>query len=237
MRQQLIALSKLSEVDNSARELDTELREIPLRIQQMQETVARLEALLDKEREKLKEAQNLKQQHQDEAQSAAEQLARSKAKMAKARNMKETDAVEREIENIRRTIREREQENDKLASAIAQVEASVMAHEAELEAVRVICREEEERGQKRIEELNIQREEVVAGRDQIAGQIDAALLRRYEQLRARLSGMGIAEVRHGICIACRMSLPSQQSIMLQRCETVEVCASCHRILLYKDALI
>lgn len=237
MRQQLIALAKLSEVDASTRELDAELKEIPLRIQQMQSTVARLEALLGKEREKLTDAVNLKKQHEDEVHSATEQLARSKSKMAKARNIKETEAVEREIEVIRRTIREREQENEKLTSAIQQVESSVEEHEKELEEVRVICKEEEEHGQKRIEELNTQRAQVMSGRDAISKHVDAAVLRRYEQLRTRLSGLGIAEVQHGICSACRMSLPSQQSILLQRCETLEVCASCHRILLYKDALI
>jgi len=237
VRQQLIALAKLSEMDASARELESELREIPVRVQQMRDNITRLEALLSREREKLQDAANLKKQHEDEVQSAAEQLARSKAKMAKARNMRETEAVEREIEVIRRTIREREQENDKLNNAIEQVTNSVQEHEKELEEVRVICREEEDRGQKRMAELEEQREKVLAGRGDIAKQVDASVLRRYEQLRTRLAGLGIAEVTHGTCSACRMSLPSQQFIHLQRCETLEVCASCHRILLYKDALV
>ncbi|QQR89667.1 MAG: hypothetical protein IPJ88_15950 [Myxococcales bacterium] len=136
MREQLEALAKLSEIDNSAREVETELRALPARIEEMVGNVERLERLLSVERDKLAEATRLREQHAQEVSQGNEQLAKAKSKMARAQNAREAEAAEREMESLRRNIRDREQEREKLNTAIDQVNSSLASHEGELEELK-----------------------------------------------------------------------------------------------------
>ena len=99
MRDQLRALAKLAEIDTSASDLDQELQQIPQRIEEMRGDVGRLEAMLERERSQLAEAESLKTSHQADTATRNESLARAKAKSAQARNAREAEMAEREIES------------------------------------------------------------------------------------------------------------------------------------------
>jgi len=49
---------------------------------------------------------------------------------------------------------------------------------------------------------------VRAERDAAAGDIDDALLDRYEKLRARLGGVAVARLQGDLCLGCHVSLPA-----------------------------
>lgn len=237
MREQLAALAKLAEVDASTRNLELEIKEIPERINSMRLDVGRLETLLSREREQLTEAERLYTKELDEIREKGEQLARSKSKVAKAHNAKEVEAAERELESLRRATKEREDERDRLAKAIQQVQASLLEHEKEFSELKTIVAEEEEKSRAKLAELETQRSQVLVGRGDLTKKIAQDVLRRYDMIRERRGGMGVAAVVNGTCSGCRMALPAQQNIIIQRAETFEQCPNCIRILYVRETLL
>jgi len=235
VRDQLRALAKLAEIDGSARELDQELREIPARVDGMRLDVQRLESLLAAERGQLAEAERLDRVHHEDLASRNDQLSKARGKTAKAKNAREAEAAEREVEAVRRGIRERDDEHLKLAEAIEKVKASLGEHEKEFENLKSLFREEETKAAGRIAELEVERGKVLQGRDAIVARLPRPIASRYQRIRDQ-RGVAVAEVVDGTCKGCRMQIPAQQYNVLRRGETIEQCAACQRIIFHRQVI-
>jgi predicted nucleic acid-binding Zn-ribbon protein len=229
VREQLVALAKLGRIDASTQDLDRELKEIPKEVDGLRESVSLLEGLLARERNQLEEAQRLRDQQDVLLKEAGESISRTKAKSSKAKNAREAEAVEKELESIRRTIKDREAERDKLIAAIAQVQGSLTQHEAEFTGLKELLSTKDAEAQKRIGELQELRTQALTGRDDLVPLVPKDILSRYDAIRGRRL-TGVAEVKEGICQGCRMAVRPMQYIVIQREEGVERCSHCQRFL-------
>jgi predicted nucleic acid-binding Zn-ribbon protein len=232
----LAALAKIADIDADALRTDTELAEIPARLAELEQTVKKLGELLAAEKQELLDADKLVTQADEEIQNQSQSLAKSKAKGARARTSREADAVERELEVIRRQTKEREEERETLKAAIVKRRASVEKHEKEYAELQTFAGEERTRGEARLAELKQQREGVLAGRRELAEKIPKDTLKRYELIRDKRAGIGAVSVKGGICAGCHTSLPPQQNIAVTRGETFEQCPRCQRFLFSPEVL-
>lgn len=229
VREQLVALAKLGRIDASTQDLDKELLEIPKEVGLLRESVVLLEGLLAKERNELELAQKLRDQQDVLLKEAADGISRAKAKSAKAKNAREVEAVERELEIVRRTVKEREAEREKLVAAIGTVQTSLSQHETEFAGLKELLAQKDAEAQQRIAVLQTKRGEALHGRDDLLPLIPKDMLSRYDAVRGRRVA-GVAEVKDGICQGCRMAIRPMQYIVIQREEGVERCAHCQRYL-------
>ncbi len=229
VREQMVALAKLGRIDASTHELDRELKDIPKEVASLREAVSLLEGLLSKERNDLEQAQTLRSTQETLIKEAQDGISRTKAKGAKAKTAREAEAVERELESGRRTVKDRELERDKLGAAIEQVQKSLSQHETEFLGLREVLSQKDAEAQVRIAELNTLRDQALVGRDAVAVLVPKDIVRRYDAFRLR-KGSGVAEVRDGICLGCRVAVRPQQHIVIQREQAVEQCAQCQRYL-------
>lgn len=235
MREELVALAKLAEMDASATEFNRELKELPERIESMRADVGVLETLLSAERTSLEDAKTLSKEREADLTMRIESLARAKAKVAKARNLRESDAAEREVDSNRRMIKEREDEILELTATIEAKGESLAARELQFEEARTMMVEEETQAKARMAELEADRAKVLDGRDGVAVKIPARVLKRYERL---LEGRGIAVavVSSNGCTHCRMALPAQKYIELQRGEDLLSCPQCNTMMIFKGVI-
>jgi len=234
--EQLAALARIAEIDADALRSENELREIPARMAELAGDVQRLGELLELERTDLREADALLAAQDDEMQNQNQALARSKAKSARARNTREADAVERELDVIRRTMKEREEERDKLRQAIEKRRGSVAKHDKELAELQKFAAEEQAKADVRLAELRTQLELVMSGRRELSAKLPPQILRRYDMIREKRAGMGAAAVKGGICAGCNTSLRPNQAIAVLRSETFEQCPRCIRLLFSPEAI-
>jgi predicted nucleic acid-binding Zn-ribbon protein len=229
VREQLVALAKLGRIDASTQDLDRELKEIPKEVDALRESVSLLEGLLSKERNDLDQAQKLRDQQDVLLKEANDAISRAKAKGAKAKNAREAEAVERELETARRMVKDREIEREKLVAAISSVQGSLTQHETEFAGLKEMLQQKDTEAQARIAELEAKRTVALHGRDDLAALIPKEMLSRYDAVRLRRAA-GVAEVKEGICQGCRMAVRPMQYIVIQREEGVERCAHCQRYL-------
>jgi len=235
VREQLRALVKLAEIDDSASDIDKELKALPAGLADMKADLDRLDGLLEGERTEMKEAQQLQDAYGEQIALTNTNLSKAKAKGAKARNAREVEMAEREMESARRSIRDREEEQIKLQEAIDTKEKSLADREGKLDEFRKMHAEEETAATTRIAELEAERKIVTAGRDEVAAKIDGATLRRYERVRGKY-GSAVSEVIDGTCQGCRVKVQPQVYIELQRSNKMFECQQCHRVIYIREAL-
>lgn len=230
MLEELAALVKLAQIDISTRDLEAELEQAPGRLKENQVDLKRLQDLLDAERKQVEDAVNLLEAQEEEIKEQTQSLARSKSKSAKARTMREIEAVERELETVRRSIREREEERERLKAAIEQRKAIIAQHEQELTELTTYVIGEEKSTSERIERLKNEKSEVLAGRKEAVTKISAIVLRRYDLIRSRRGGAAAAQLKDDMCSGCFMILPPQLANAIRKGETIEQCPRCQRFL-------
>ncbi|HEY2734239.1 MAG TPA: C4-type zinc ribbon domain-containing protein [Polyangiales bacterium] len=230
MIEQLVALAKIAEIDAEALRAETELRDIPLRINGLAADVKKLGELLSAEQQQLADADRLLSQQEDELTNQTQSLARSKAKGARVRNTREADAVERELETNRRLIKERETERDALREAIVKRRNTLEKRAREYAELETYSTQEKEKADSRLVELNVTRERVLQGRSELAKVIPADILRRYDMIRSKRQGLGVAAIKDGTCGGCFVMLAPQQVIAIQRAEEFSQCPRCQRFL-------
>jgi predicted nucleic acid-binding Zn-ribbon protein len=234
--EQLVALAKIADIDAEALRADTELKDIPERMTALQSDVKKLGELLAAEKQQILDAERLLQAQEEEINNSSQSLARSKAKGARVRNTREADAVERELETIRRMMKDRETERDTLREVIGKRRVSVEKHEREFAELERFAAEERSKADARLVELQKAREIVLQGRKELVSKVPADVLRRYEMIRAKRQGIGVAPIKDGTCSGCFVVLTPQQVIALQRCEEFAQCPRCQRILYSPEAM-
>jgi predicted nucleic acid-binding Zn-ribbon protein len=228
--EQLVALAKIADIDAEALRVENELRDIPLRTQSLLGDTKKLAELLAAEKQELLDADRLLTAQDDEITNQTQALARSKAKGARVRNTREADAVERELETIRRLTKEREAERDTLRAAITKRRGSLDKHEREFTEFQSFATQEQQKGDSRLAELEIARTRILEGRSELTRQIPPDILKRYDMIRSKRQGIGVAAIKDGTCSGCFVVLAPQDVIAAHRAEAFAQCPRCQRFL-------
>ena len=233
MRDELVALADLAKMDDSVRHIDAELKQLPERLTELRASVQTLETLLAQEREQLTQAEALKGTQSLELQERGQGLARARRNAAHASNAKEANAGEREIEANRRAIKEREDELKRIGEAIEAKTASLAERETDFQGAQELLQSEEANSKARIDELSSERGKHLGGRDDLIEKLPKMIVKRYDRLRTGMVS-AVSVVAGGACTACRMKIPAQLYIDLQRAEEIHQCPHCRRLMVLQE---
>ena len=236
MQDKLRALVRLAEIDASARHIEEQLEGIPRELDERRAAVNALEALVGGQRDQMEEAESLLAAQQDELKMRGDMLARSKAKSAKARNLREADAAERELDAIRRTIRDAEEEKVRLEGVIEKTRGVLDGPLQELDQQKAALATAEDGSAEKLTALRAERDEMVAGRGEYVGLVPKPVLRRYERIRPKIHP-AVVEARDGVCTGCRMRISPQLFNQIIRGDDFYQCQACQRFLYHKDVVV
>ena len=235
MREELLALAKLAEMDDSARDIDAELKQIPQSLEELRDNVQTLETMLAQERQQLAEAEELKVQQSTELKERNEGLQRARKKVAQASSIREADAAEREVDANRRSMKEREDELGRIGQAIEAKTASLAEREKDFEEAKGVLQSKEESSKARMTELEEQRAQMLDGREGLVAKVPKAIVKRYDRLKTGITNVVII-IKDGTCPGCRMALPPQLNIELQRGDELHQCPHCRRMIIHTTVL-
>jgi hypothetical protein len=174
-------------------------------------------------------------QQSSELKERNEGLQRARKKAAQASSIREADAAEREVEANRRAIKEREDELGRISQAIEAKTASLGEREKDFEEAKGVLKADEESCKTRVAELEEQRGKLLAGRDDLAAKVPKTVVKRYERLKTGITNAVII-ISGSNCTACRMALPPQLTIELQRANELHQCPHCRRIIIHRNVI-
>jgi len=230
---QIEILASLQSVDREIKEqtgikqgLLVDLQSIEKDIQAKKREIDTLTALCA-EKEKLRIAKD--RVFQEEGKKAMDKRMR----MNRIKNVKELQALQREIDQMRQANGELEEELIRIMQDIDAVKSQIQTKESEMTAMREDWEKRQQELQSQISGIDRAVSEAANRRQSIASQITGDLISRYELIFSRRGGTAVVEVAGGICQGCYMNIPPQLSNEIIKSEKVHLCPSCQRILYVK----
>lgn len=236
MREQIEILASLQNVDREIREKSgvkvVLLAEIQKKEEEIQAKRADIALLRAEWSEKDKQRQEKEQLLQEESKKATEKRMR----MNRIKNIKELQALQREIDQIKLGNSQLEEELIKLLEEAEAYASALRAKEEELKQLEAAWREKQGEIEAQVAGIERAVAEASALRQAIATQLNRELIERYELIFSRRGGMAVVTVSDGICQGCYMNIPPQLWNEIIKSEKLILCPSCHRILYSKPTV-
>lgn len=235
MREQLLNLLELQTCDVKVRELEAAAKQLPAKLDPLRRDLAKLQGMIDAERAKLGETESWRKAQQELLDREREALKNAQNKLQASKNTKEFSAANREVDNKRKSISDREAELKKIAEASATQTTQLTARDADVQKLRDQLTSSEAAMADQITSLQSELAAATTARDAARGKVDKNWIKTYDSLAAK-RGYAVAPVIKGTCQGCHMALPPQLNNILARMESIEMCPRCGRIVYRKEML-
>lgn len=232
IRDQVANLEALAAIDAELRRIDDRLTEDRNLLSGMKGELQKLDEKLAIDRGSLAEMEKTRSELVAELRQMSNQVERSREKLSRSRNERESNAAQRELEELRKLQRDREEEVTKLTALSEAAKKTIEESESQHARVLAELSGRESDISKRLDGASEEHGAKMLERQKVAGQVQPATLRRYEQVRKR-KGTAIAKTIDGTCLSCHMRLPPMLFQKLMRGEALDQCPSCARILYYE----
>ncbi len=220
---------QLQQIDSKVVEIRKSITSLPAHIEPAKKDLAMLEAMLAKESKQLEDSIRWRDEQDEFIRNETEALRKAKAKLQGSQNARDFGAANREVDNKRRMVAEREEEVLKLMEAIQKSQTDVENHQKDVVTLRAQLAEEEASIKEKIAVLEAEAKEASTGRSAIVEKVDPTLMKRYEKILAQ-RGFAIAPIRNGSCQGCHMAVPPQTINVAGRFESIETCPRCNRMI-------
>jgi len=149
------------------------------------------------------------------------------------RNPRQLSDLQEEVEMLDREVSKLEDRELELMETIEGQRGQLTRWEEELTEKKVRLAEVVAAYKGASARLSGEAAELEGKRKEVAGQVNAPLLKRYEQIRARQANLGIVRVTGETCPGCRVAIASEVLKELRTGRVGLTCDSCGR-LLYKE---
>jgi len=232
--EQIRALEELAAMDAEVKNLEEKLAEERGVLNSLKENLKKLDEKLAVDRTTVAAADKQRNELQTDIRTMTQQIEHSRDKLNRARTEREQQAAQRELEELRKLVRDREDEITRVDGDTASVRAAVEATEAEHKRVSEELAAKEGDIQASVTQLEADKSAKMTGgggRDAIVKRLPPQLYRRYEMIRGR-RGNALATTTDGTCKACNMALPPQLFHKLRREPILEQCPSCNRLIYF-----
>jgi uncharacterized protein len=230
VRADLEQLLILQDRQQKIRQIENEIRNLPLQRKhlesQLADTIAGLEALKQKARQVEVDRKKLEL----DVGTRSESINRLKTQQYQTRKNDEFQAMGHEIQRYEDEIRKLEDQELELMEQGDKLKAEVGAEEKKTAATKdSITRQMNDLGEKS-KALGNRMQELAKERKELAEKIDEDLLNRFERLFVSKGDSAIVAVEHGVCTGCHMKLTTATVKDAEAGKGIVSCEQCGRIL-------
>lgn len=233
---QIEQLVALQQVDHEIFNIKKELNRAP---QEIEELEADFKGLVERRERVVEKLSHLKEQEKRLALEIEEDISRikkSKSKMLMVENSREYQAMSREMDNMERSNRNREEEKTVLMEELQRQNEIYAELDASFTEAQKALDEKRSTLDARLADLHKELDSLMDRRNAAKKDIPAPVLSRYEFIRERLENPVIVSVEDRICSGCNIAIPPQTYIELQKCKQILSCPNCQRLIYWQVGL-
>jgi predicted nucleic acid-binding Zn-ribbon protein len=231
IRDQIAYLEELSSIDVDLRRIEEQLEKHHKGLSGMQSEVKSLEERIRADRETLTAMDRTRNELIGELRQMTQQIDRSREKLSRSRNERESNAAQREVEELRKLHRDREEDLERLNGASEAAKAAIDDADRKRSALSSELTGSADGITSSMGELEAEKATRSAERAKVVAQLPVVLYRRYESIRTRRP-VAIAKTHDGTCLGCHLSVPPMMFQKMRRQQEFEQCPNCRRILYY-----
>ena len=226
----LDVLRRLQAIDDEIREVRTSRNAMIGNLERLQKVLQHRDGQLAEMRNKLSEAEAWFAKKSGELEQEREKLQKSKTKLSGVTRSKEYVAVNRELDNIRRNITNREDEVERLQTAIEEFRNTIDREEEKVVELRQMAEEEENNNADSLSRMDGQISEVEGRRGEVSKLLLPRLVRRYDKVFKAREGIAVCAVADGVCTGCNMVVQPRFVAQIMRGSSLVQCPHCSRYL-------
>ncbi len=229
--EQLIILQR---VDDEILQLQDVIEQAPRKISGIEEKIQIQSNQKEELTERIELLNQQKKKLYQEIKEDNAKIKKSKNKLMMVENSREYHAMMREMDNLEKTNRLREDEKVALEEDLESKTNLIQVVEKEVQKMEQGHNELKKEMETKTREAKQRLEQLSLERKSASQAIPAPILSRYEFIRHRLSNPIIAPVEESICTGCHISIPPQTFIELQKGVQIMSCPNCQRLIFWKN---
>ncbi len=234
MKEQLQLLWKLQTLELQIEEAQKNRATYPLEVERLQGLLRTQEEQQEAEKRRIEELEKERVTMEGELELENERIKRSQLKLLEIKTNKEYQALLQEIEGGKERNSQREEEVigmleeiDRLKADYAGFLERAQKERVEIEGETATIQEHMAKAERDIAHWQQTREEIV-------GELDPELMKRYTTLKERRNGIAVVKVKNEGCQGCYVNIPPQLYNEVQKNREIIVCPNCHRILYWEN---
>ena len=228
--EQLVVLQK---VDSEMITLERILEDAPKQLRSLQEKQAYLKQQQGVIQEKVDVLLEQKGRIESEIENDTQKVKKSKNKLMMVENTKEYHAMMREMDNMEKQNRTREEERANLVADLSDLEGRKETLQKDIDALGETIAAQQSTLDQELAEKRARLEVLDKEKKKASEAVPAPILPRYNFIRSRIPNPVIVPVSEGVCRGCNVVIPPQAFIDLQKGEQILSCPNCLRIIFWE----
>ncbi len=234
IKEQISCLVKLQGIETDRFNINIRLDKVQGNLEDLDIKLKAFEQEVENETDIIDEIKIQYRRSESDTQENLLRVQKSRVRLGSVKNNKEYQALIKEIEELDNKNSQIEDKMLEYLDYIDETEKQIgfkkkaliaFSKEVEEEKNNVIQKSEEDK--RRLVELNREREETLK-------EIDSPLVDKYNMVRETVGRITIVRVKDSVCLGCNMNMPAQKYNELQRCDSLQFCPHCHRIIYWKN---
>jgi predicted nucleic acid-binding Zn-ribbon protein len=230
LNEEIRQLTELQVIDLEIAKLDDAINAEKNALTKRQKTFAEHQSTISELQARIAEADAQRKELEAELADELSRIKERQSKMMQVQTNREYQSLLKEIEDGKKSVKEKEEEIVRLMEA-SEANTKIKAEQAnQTDEEEKALAEESKKVKKHAEDIEGKKAKIVVKREAMAKDINAAALRKYDMLRARRNGKAVVGVINGICQGCFMSIPPQHYNDIMKGDKILNCPTCQRIL-------
>jgi len=233
LNEEIKQLTELQVIDLEIAKLDAEITGEQADLAKKEKAFNERQASIEELKEKIDAAETQRRELEAELADELGRIKERQSKMMQVQTNREYQSLLKEIEDGKKSIKEKEEEIVRIMEA-SEANAKIKAEQEKLiEEEQKELSEAKAKVDKHAEEIEGKKSKIVVKRDAKAKDIKTPALRKYDMLRTRRNGKAVVGVVNGVCQGCFMSIPPQHFNDILKGDRMLNCPTCQRILFYQ----
>ena len=235
--QQIAQLVALQKVDDAIHAMKSELDLAPREVNELEASFTLIEEERAKIMDKLEHLNEQQKRLSMEIDDDSARIKKSKSKLMQVGNTREYNAMLREMDNMEKSNRSREEEKLTLQEALQAENNTLEENTGEYERLKTELEAKRTNLQNRIDVAQASLDNLQKERSATGLEIPPPVFSRYEFIRRRLEHPVIVPVNQGVCSGCHIAIPPQSFIELQRGQQILSCPNCQRLIYWDEHFV
>ena len=230
MQAELEQLLVLQDRQQKIRQIENEIRNLPLQRRHLESQLAESAASLEAIKHKARQVEVERKKLELDVGTRNGSISRLKTQQYQTRKNDEFQAMGHEIERYENEIRKLEDEELELMEQAEKLKTELEAAEKTAKGTKESISRQLTDLDAKSKTLQSRERELAKERSELSSRIDEDLLNRFERLFASKGDSAIVAVEHGVCTGCHMKLTAATVMRVKAGKEIVSCENCGRIL-------
>jgi len=230
VHQELEQLLILQDRQQKIRQIENEIRTVPLQQKSLESQLASSQAALEAVKQKARQVEVDRKNLELDVGTREQSIARLRTQQYETRKNDEFQAIGHEIERYTKEISAIEDQELELMDAADKLKVEVTAEEKKSTAAKESISRQLTDLQSKSKTLATRLDELKKERETLAGTIDEDLLDRFDRLFASKGDAAVVALEHDVCTGCHMKVTTATANRVKSGKEIVSCEQCGRIL-------